>query len=513
MVNIEDRLEEIRELVDKQNYFVMNRARQYGKTTTIHLLKQKLETDYTVLSLSFEGMGNAAYEGEHSFCQRLYGLIDDAIYYKEVTGFSDFVKEECGRISRQEPPSVDFRDLSNFFSKMCQEAEKPVVLVIDEVDQASNQEIFLSFLGMLRNKYLNRKNRPAFQSVILAGVYDIKNLKLKIRKDEEHQYNSPWNIAARFDVDMSFSVKDIEGMLAEYEQEYQTGMDLKTIAQLIYDYTSGYPFLVSCICKIIDEQISRKSGWDRTMAWMEGGVLEAVKELLKQPNTLFDDMRKKIAEYPELRRMLYGILFQGKSFPYNPDNHAIDIGNMFGFVKDFGGIVAVANRIFETRLYNLFLSEEVMNSESYQAALMDKNQFVQDGFLNMDLVLKKFVEHFTEVYGDSTENFIEENGRRFFLLYLKPIINGVGNYYIEARTRDMKRTDVIVDYRGKQYIVEMKIWHGDEYNRRGEKQLVSYLEDYHQTKGYMLSFNFNKKKKVGVKEISCDGKHIIEAVV
>ncbi len=33
------------------------------------------------------------------------------------------------------------------------------------------------------------------------------------------------------------------------------------------------------------------------------------------------------------------------------------------------------------------------------------------------------------------EKFIEENGRKFFLLYLKPVINGVGNYYIEARTR------------------------------------------------------------------------------
>ena len=28
----------------------------------------------------------------------------------------------------------------------------------------------------------------------LAGVYDIKNLKLKLRPGSEHQYNSPWNI-------------------------------------------------------------------------------------------------------------------------------------------------------------------------------------------------------------------------------------------------------------------------------------------------------------------------------
>ena len=57
------------------------------------------------------------------------------------------------------------------------------------------------------------------------------------------------------------------------------------------------------------------------------------------------------------------------------------------------------------------------------------------------------------------------------LLYLKPIINGTGNYYIEAQTRDQSRTDVIVDYLGKQYVIELKIWRGNEYNKRGEKQL------------------------------------------
>lgn len=51
---------------------------------------------------------------------------------------------------------------------------------------------------------------PTFKSVILAGVYDIKNLKHKLRNDDEHKYNSPWNIAADFNVDMSFSQKDID---------------------------------------------------------------------------------------------------------------------------------------------------------------------------------------------------------------------------------------------------------------------------------------------------------------
>ncbi len=96
---------------------------------------------------------------------------------------------------------------------------------------------------------------------------------------------------------------------------------------------------------------------------------------------------------------------------------------------------------------------------------------------------------------------------------MKPIINGVGNYYVEAQTRDTKRTDIIVDYLGEQFIIELKIWHGNEYNERGEKQLTEYLDYYHKDKGYMLSFNFNKKKETGVKELVVCGKTIVEAVV
>ena len=70
-------------------------------------------------------------------------------------------------------------------------------------------------------------------------VYDVRNMKRKLRDDEEHKQNSPWNIAADFDVEMSFSVEDIAGMLREYEADYHTGMKVSEQASLLYDYTSG----------------------------------------------------------------------------------------------------------------------------------------------------------------------------------------------------------------------------------------------------------------------------------
>ena len=61
--------------------------------------------------------------------------------------------------------------------------------------------------------------------------------------------------------------------------------------------------------------------------------------------------------------------------------------------------------------------------------------------------------------------------------------------------------------------MELKIWRGNEYNERGERQLAEYLDYYHLDKGYLLSFNFNRKKETGVKVVRVNGKVIVEAVV
>ena len=121
---------------------------------------------------------------------------------------------------------------------------------------------------MLRSKYLNSlKGRDyTFKSVILAGVYNIKNLKLKLRPEAEIKYNSPWNIASDFNIDMSFSSKDIATMLTEYESDCQTGMDINAVSDVIFENTSGYPYLVSRLCQIIQ---------DNEYEWNSEGVIQA----------------------------------------------------------------------------------------------------------------------------------------------------------------------------------------------------------------------------------------------
>lgn len=534
MVNIDNRLKQIKEsFVDRGKYFVINRGRQYGKTTMLQLLADDLKDEYIVVFMDFQEISSADFQNEEAFSKVFAKIYVRACREQQTDGVEMLTEPLCHFIEKEKCAAL--QELFVKLSKGCGDSWKKIVLIIDEIDSAGNNQVFLDFLAMLRTYYLNREHKPIFQSVILAGVYDIKNLKLKIRPDEQHQYNSPWNIAADFDMDMSFSPQQISGMLQDYEADYHTGMDIGEMAEEIYQYTSGYPYLVSAICRFLDEKeavlVMHKDAKEKSgpaagrgaeevqinsgmeSAWTKHGAAWAVKMLLEERRPIFESMTRQLAEYPDMKRMLHAILFQGKRITYNPYNPVIHLASMFGYIVRKDSAVQIANRVFEICLYNFFLSEEELSNVLYDEAQGSRKEFIRGGKLDMELILERFVISFQEIYGDNDGRFIEKYGRKFFLLYLKPVINGIGNYYIEAQTRDARRTDVIVDYLGEQYIIEMKIWRGREYQERGEKQLAEYLEYYRKDKGYMVSFCFNKNKQTGVRKIQAGGKVIIEAVV
>ena len=499
MVDITERLEIIRKMVVKGDYFCINRGRQYGKTTTLEAISSRLSDEFCVLKISFEGADDSAFATaatvNANFLKRLK---------REARNVDVNVGEYLKAICPSSLIAMEDVDFSDVVEEMCTISAKPVVVLIDEVDQAGNNEGFIKFLGELRTMYLDRATHPTFHSVILAGVYDIKNLKLKMRSDEQHQYNSPWNIAVPFDVDMSLPAKGITGMLDDYAREHNMQFDTTAIGQTIYDYTSGYPFLVSRLCQIID---SERYGWNNE------GVLKSVNQLLKEGNTLFDDIQKKITQFSNLSRMLREIIFSGQRVVYNYYDADMNVAVMFNFVKEQNGTAAISCRIFETWLYNYFISND-KGSPIYQNGEYDKPWFIHDGYLDMRRLLERFCAHFNEIYRPGHDDkFVEANGRKIFLTYLRPVINGTGNYYCEAQTRNLTRTDVVVDYLGKQYVIELKIWRGESYNERGEQQLAEYLDYYHLTTGYMLSFCFNKNKQPGIHEVKVGNRIIIEAIV
>ncbi len=513
MVDLTERVAEIRKMIDAGEYFTINRARQYGKTTTLAALQRALKDQYVVLNLSFARITHANFETEQSFVKSFCRLFKkNQVLYRSIP---EPIKEQFEDYLSRKKEKAEMDELFLTLGEWCEISEKPIVLFVDEVDSATNNQVFLDFLALLRDEYISRgiANASTFQSVVLAGVTDVKHLKRKIRPDDEHKVNSPWNIAADFKVDMSLSEAGIKGMLDEYEADHHTGMDTAAIAKEIREYTNGYPFLVSRICQLMDEDVSKRFGSD-AKAWTKAGMNEAIKMLLAENNTLFQSVTGKLYNYPNLRTAIRCILMEGMKIAYNAQQDDINQMQMYGLIQNDHNNVRVSNRIFEMMLYNLFLTEEELKLNIFsRAGDLEKNRFVEDGRLNMRLILDRFIATYTEVFGPLEERFKEKDGREQFLLYLKPIINGTGNYYIEAQTRDHTRTNVIVDYLGQQYIIELKIWHGNKRHEEGEKQISEYLDYFGLTTRYMLSFNFNKHKTTGVNPVHVGDKLLYEGTV
>ena len=221
----------------------------------------------------------------------------------------------------------------------------------------------------------------SFQSVILAGVYNVKNLKLKLRPEAERKYNSPWNIAADFDVDMSFSVDEIAKMLKQYSADTGISMDTHAVSEKIRFYTNGYPFLVSWLCKWIDERGGRQ--------WTIQNVENAEKELLNNDNMLFDDMIKNIENNKELKQIIIGVLIEGKKLLCAKSDFVINMGMMFGILAEKEKMVSISNIIFETYLYNHMIVEKMRKQYTFA---YENNQFIKNGELDMERALQKFQE-------------------------------------------------------------------------------------------------------------------------
>ena len=501
MVDTEKRFKAVEELIDTGEYFAINRARQYGKTTTLQMIWRRLSDRYLIIDCSFEGIDDNAFSSHAAFAKMFARQMANRLESRRIEEGMVNIWKDC--------MAKDLDELSETITRFTKQSPKPVVLTIDEVDKSSDNQLFLNFLGMLRNKYLQRSVEglnSTFHSVILAGVYDVKNLKLKLRPDAERKYNSPWNIAADFNVDMTFHPEEIAQMLGDYENDRHTGMDIKAISEEIYKYTSGYPYLVSAICKIIDERLEAD--------WNLDNVQQAVKIIAKGENvTLIDDLSKNIENYAELRDFLFSIVVNGQEYSYSMVDPMVRLANMFSYIKENQrGKAMIHNLIFEEALF-MYFGNKTMRAQGDRISPYLLN-YVQNGRLMMDHVITRFRDLLCEEYRDSTQAFLEKEGRLLFLTFLKPIVNGTGFYYVEPQTRDNRRMDLIVTYGREEFIVELKIWRGDKYELKGRDQLSEYLATRGMDEGYLVTFDFSKNREEKEPEwIEWNGKRIFEAVI
>lgn len=498
MMDVRQKMSEVMAMVESGEYFVINRPRQYGKTTMLYLLGEILRTsdDYIPIALNFQGIDRSAYTTDQTFTKMMINQLAHVLEF-EVPQLTPFVQIEKKNVT-------DLQSFSSFITKLVHKVNKKIILIIDEVDASANYEPFINFLGMLRTKYLARYSRQnsTFHSVVLAGVHDIKTLKYKIAPSSDNKYLSPWNIAADFEVRMSFNVAEIGLMLTEYAKAEKVKIAIPEMAQQLYHYTSGYPFLISKLCKTMAEKLVPKK---TELSWTQTDLEEAIRLLLRENNTNFDSLIKNLENNEDLYQLVHRIIIDGERISFNPDEPIIQLGRMYGIFK-LNGQVKIHNRIYEQRIYNYMTAKAVVSlrtTPDYGGHfLLDNNQ------LEMEAVLLKFQQFMKEQYSKKSIDFLEHHGRILFLAFLSPILNGQGYAFREVQTSLEKRLDVIVTYFQHQYIIELKQWYGAKAHEKGLDQLADYLTIHNQKNGFLIIFDKRKKKEWIQKSITHKGKII-----
>ncbi|MDO8685101.1 MAG: AAA family ATPase [Clostridiales bacterium] len=505
MADIKKKMKIIIDMIEEGYYFTINRGRQKGKTTILKLLAKDLSDKYLVIPASFEGR-SSLFDSEEAFAGAIFDVF--------AKPFEIFEQDMAESIKSYGKGLKSVSGVGKAISRWCLESEKEIILLIDEVDKAGNYYVFMDFLGMLREKYIARQSNEdiTFKSVILTGVSDIKRIKTHIverrilteeeaKNQSKSQYNSPWNVAETFKVDLDFDTDEIESLLLDYLSEHQeVHMDTRAIAGKLHRYTSGYPYLVSKICKLIDEELNKD--------FSGKGIEEAVKILLNESNTLFDDLIKNIENNKELYNSVYNIIIENESVQYNLYAH--NQGIMYSIFKNDNGRLVIHNKIFEIHLYDYMIARKHLEEvgkrlNNYTAVGLYENK---DGSPDIKKALIKYQEYMKSVYGGFDKDFIERQGRLLLLAFFKPIINGQGFYFVESYTGFEQRQDVVITYGNKKYIIELKVWRGKEYHRKGIEQLKGYLELENADEGYLVIYDKSEQKEYKSENIEVGNKDV-----
>jgi hypothetical protein len=238
--------------------------------------------------------------------------------------------------------------------------------------------------------------------------------------------------------------------------------------------------------------------------------------MLDENSTLFDDLIKKLEENKGLNELLFDLTVGKIIYPFNVDAPAVKFGLMFGFLSKGTEGLQIHNKIFEIRITNYFVFNKLSNWRENSIAQSPINEIVKNNVFDMELCLKKFKKHYAEIYTSDDIKFLEHDGKLIFLTYIKPLINGNGFYHFESETRDYGKIDLIVDYLKQQFILELKLWYGDNKHEDAYHQLTNYLKSKNVDCGYLVTFDFRKKGAVlksDCKWVEFDGKRIFDVMI
>ena len=446
-------IERGKELVYDERYFTIWAPRQTGKSTYFELLTTELEKEgYKVAQINFENYKKSS-----------------------MKSFITTLTDELGKYWHKQFPQ---KNLQSVFQDISNITDEKLVLIIDEVE-GINPKFFGDFLHSIRNLY-HRRTKHGLKSVILVGVSNI----VGVVQDNA----SPFNIADNLNVPY-FTNEETRELLGQHEQETGQLFDEK-VKTKISEITANQPGLVNGFAELMVRNNPKKAVLDFA------DYLDVEKTYLKRG--LNKNIANIIDKANKHKPLIQKLLFTEAKIPfqiYQEDIKELHVNGIITYDED-------DNIIFKVPLYQKCLHSAFypyLNGESnrIEENIKTSNYFDEPDILNLDKVIAEYkayaqrrgFQYFREKDENGQYTSIQEAALVYsFETFINAFLTVVrGKSYLEAQTA-LGRTDLLINVRGYEQVVEAKVYKNITQFGDGKVQLAYYAQHLGLKMAYYLVF-------------------------
>ena len=489
-------VDELLALIRAKRYFVLHAPRQTGKTSALIALRDLLNSgaagDFRCVNVNVEVAQVARDDVARGIRAVLGSLADSAMLLGD-----DYPAEVWLDVLADMGPE---NALKGLLTRWCAANPTPLVLLVDEIDTLVGDTL-LSVLRQLRAGYEHRPEGFP-QSVVLCGVRDIRDYRIRSSAGEVIAGGSPFNVAAKSLRMGDFTETEARALVAQHTDE--TGQRFSAAAlDAVWTQTQGQPWLVNALCA--EACFDNKAGRDRSRPIDVDAIYAAREELILARRTHLDQLAHKLEAEERVRRVIEPILSGGEARHQVRDlEYLRDLG-----LIDGGEPPRIANPIY---------AEVVPRELGYilQSGLDVQTAWYvdADGRLN----LTKLLTAFRTFFGEHSEHWLgrfseyPEAGPQLILqAYLHRVVNGGGRIEREYGL-GRGRTDLLVLWPREagqpsdlweRFVVECKVLRDSDRKslawtvEQGVEQTLAYMAQCGAEEGHLVVIDRREERRDG----------------
>ncbi len=493
-------VDEFLTLIRAERYFVLHAPRQTGKTSALIALRNLLNRGeaghFRCVNVNVE-VGQVARDDT---ARGIRAILSSLATSAQLLGddYPDGVWPDI--LAKVGPEDA----LKRLLTRWCVANPTPLVLLVDEIDSLVGDTL-LSVLRQLRAGYEQRPEGFP-QSVVLCGVRDIRDYRIRSSTGEVIAGGSPFNVAAKSLRMGDFTEAETRALMAQHTEE--TGQRFSAAAlDVVWTQTQGQPWLVNALCA--GACFDNKAGRDRSRAIEVDDVYAAREELILSRRTHLDQLAHKLEE-ERVRRVIEPLLSDAEE----PGCEVSDIGFQrdVDYVRDLGLIASGRGIRMANPIYAEVVPRELTAAAQERLANVQATWYV-DGAGRLDMT--KLLRAFRTFFGEHAEHWMgrfdyREAGPQLLLqTYLQRVVNGGGRI---EREYGLGRgaTDLLVLWPREsgqpsdlweRFVVECKVLRDTDRKslawtiERGVEQTLGYMAQCGAEEGHLVVFDRRTGKR------------------